>query len=927
MADNLTLNFNGSLWNKWDLHVHTPASIENQYEGANDDEKWQRFMGDIEHLPPEFKVIGINDYFFIDGYRKVLQEWKDNGRMQNIALFLPVIEFRIRKFCGHKEWKRINFHVIFSNELPPDVIQQQFLSALTSKYKLDSKDNEAYWHGAITPESVADLGQKIIDNVPLSERSKYGSPLQEGFNNLNINDEDITKLLSESSYLRGKYITAIGKAEWDQLNWGDNSIAEKKDVINSVDIVFSASENINNFEKAKKKLVEAGVNDLLLDCSDSHHNLNSEDKDKLGNCNTWIKADTTFEGLKQILYEPEDRVCVSEVKPDVKESYQVISKVILSEEGFWQQELLLNPNLNTIIGGRSTGKSTLLSCIANQLSSYKQINGIDDENKFVYQHTSGVTVIWADNERTSARKIDFYPQDYMYSIAVDKDKRNQLLESILLGQQNLSNIKSAYEEKINSAKRDLSELTNRLFELKDKGAQQRAKLKSLGDEKGMTNEIQQILKEMQALQQTLKLDKTLIDKYNLIQKQLGEADKNLEELSKEQLVLTKLLTVNYVSMIPELDMVSLSETNRKILSEFINNIILQANSSIRKKLEELDTQLKKQIGTLQKQKAGILNSQVYKESLEFQKKNQKYKTLQERLKTQNEKLANYKKEKAIIVEIGNKYKDTLNSIVESYSVFQDETQKVSNAFHIQHDGIIIKGLIEGDAGILRSRLEACMDQRSNSNKDLINRLCAVVTACSDSKDIIREFINHIMNGDIQLRANETYSMVISSILVENWYKISYSATYDGDDFDGMSRGKQAFVILKLLLDFSQNKCPILIDQPEDSLDNRAIFTDLVKYLKKKKKERQIILVTHNANVVVGADSELVIIANQNGNNTPNENGVKFQYLEGSLENTFVNADATSETPVLSRCGVREHVCDIVEGGKEAFVKREKKYGL
>lgn len=927
MADNLTLNFNGSLWNKWDLHVHTPASIENQYEGANDDEKWQRFMGDIEHLPPEFKVIGINDYFFIDGYRKVLQEWKDNGRMQNIALFLPVIEFRIRKFCGHKEWKRINFHVIFSNELTPDVIQQQFLSALTSKYKLDSKDNEAYWHGAITPESVADLGQKIIDSVPLSERSKYGSPLQEGFNNLNINDEDITKLLSESSYLRGKYITAIGKAEWDQLNWGDNSIAEKKDVINSVDIVFSASENINNFEKAKKKLVEAGVNDLLLDCSDSHHNLNSEDKDKLGNCNTWIKADTTFEGLKQILYEPEDRVCVSEVKPDVKESYQVISKVILSEEGFWQQELLLNPNLNTIIGGRSTGKSTLLSCIANQLSSYKQVNGIDDENKFVYQHTSGVTVIWADNERTSARKIDFYPQDYMYSIAVDKDKRNQLLESILLGQQNLSNIKSAYEEKINSAKRDLSELTNRLFELKDKGAQQRAKLKSLGDEKGMTNEIQQILKEMQALQQTLKLDKTLIDKYNLIQKQLGEADKNLEELSKEQLVLTKLLTVNYVSMIPELDMVSLSETNRKILSEFINNIILQANSSIRKKLEELDTQLKKQIGTLQKQKAGILNSQVYKESLEFQKKNQKYKTLQERLKTQNEKLANYKKEKAIIVEIGNKYKDTLNSIVESYSVFQDETQKVSNAFHIQHDGIIIKGLIEGDAGILRSRLEACMDQRSNSNKDLINRLCAVVTACSDSKDIIREFINHIMNGDIQLRANETYSMVISSILVENWYKISYSATYDGDDFDGMSRGKQAFVILKLLLDFSQNKCPILIDQPEDSLDNRAIFTDLVKYLKKKKKERQIILVTHNANVVVGADSELVIIANQNGNNTPNENGVKFQYLEGSLENTFVNADATSETPVLSRCGVREHVCDIVEGGKEAFVKREKKYGL
>lgn len=143
----------------------------------------------------------------------------------------------------------------------------------------------------------------------------------------------------------------------------------------------------------------------------------------------------------------------------------------------------------------------------------------------------------------------------------------------------------------------------------------------------------------------------------------------------------------------------------------------------------------------------------------------------------------------------------------------------------------------------------------------------------------------------------------------------------------MSRGKQAFVILKLLLDFSQSKCPILIDQPEDSLDNRAIFTDLVKYLKKKKEERQIILVTHNANVVVGADSELVIVANQNGNNTPNANGVKFQYIEGSLENTFTNSDITEDTPVLYRCGIREHVCDIVEGGKDAFIQREKKYGL
>jgi len=80
----------------------------------------------------------------------------------------------------------------------------------------------------------------------------------------------------------------------------------------------------------------------------------------------------------------------------------------------------------------------------------------------------------------------------------------------------------------------------------------------------------------------------------------------------------------------------------------------------------------------------------------------------------------------------------------------------------------------------------------------------------------------------------------------------------------MSQGKQAFVILKLLLEFSKKECPILIDQPEDSLDNRAIYNELVKYIIDKKKERQIILVTHNSNVVVSADAEQIIVANQHG---------------------------------------------------------------
>lgn len=141
----------------------------------------------------------------------------------------------------------------------------------------------------------------------------------------------------------------------------------------------------------------------------------------------------------------------------------------------------------------------------------------------------------------------------------------------------------------------------------------------------------------------------------------------------------------------------------------------------------------------------------------------------------------------------------------------------------------------------------------------------------------------------------------------------------------MSQGKKSFVVLKLLLEFSDDKKPVLIDQPEDSLDNRAIYTDLKKYLQRKKKERQVIVVTHNPNVVVGADAENIIVANQDSIQTPNENSLQFDYINGALENTFVKK--VKESFTLKKQGIREHVFEILEGGKEAFEKREQKYNL
>ncbi len=98
-------------------------------------------------------------------------------------------------------------------------------------------------------------------------------------------------------------------------------------------------------------------------------------------------------------------------------------------------------------------------------------------------------------------------------------------------------------------------------------------------------------------------------------------------------------------------------------------------------------------------------------------------------------------------------------------------------------------------------------------------------------------------------------------------------------------------------------------------------------LLKEKLQRQIIIVTHNPNLVVGADAEETVVSNQSGQEVGRDNKkFRFEYISGALENTF-ELDPTQESVILYRKGIRQHVCEILEGGQEAFQKREQKYSF
>lgn len=137
--------------------------------------------------------------------------------------------------------------------------------------------------------------------------------------------------------------------------------------------------------------------------------------------------------------------------------------------------------------------------------------------------------------------------------------------------------------------------------------------------------------------------------------------------------------------------------------------------------------------------------------------------------------------------------------------------------------------------------------------------------------------------------------------------VSYGVQYDGVDIEQLSPGTRGIVLLLLYLAIDQSDDrPLIIDQPEENLDPKSIFVELVGRFVETRRRRQIIIVTHNANLVVNTDADQVIVASAG----PHRPGglPELSYLSGGLEN-----------PVI-----REEVCEILEGGKPAFEERARR---
>lgn len=914
----------GSEWRKWDLHIHTKGTLKaDNFNSSNlDDFCFTMFKKALQN---DIAVIGITDYFNLENFKKVklyVQEidFKDSFDKVEKSIIkrifiLPNVELRI--LPATDSGKLINIHCIFN----PDKL---FLNSLVNDFFGSLEDSGGH---KMNRDGFIGLGKSQERN--LSDEEAF----IKGANEFHLEPSRLIKLFKDKSELKTNTVIVVSNSSNDGAsalqkhyevfeNDSGSLDSVRSNIYKLADAVFSGNSNDREFflgekEGHNKKLVISKCGSLkpCIHGSDAHCEDKLFNPDENRFC--WINADPTFEGLKQILCEPADRVIIQANKPEEKSGYKVIKSIEINSD-VCKQTIVLNPNLSTIIGGRSTGKSTLLQIIANNINP--RINGINEFVKDI-PHES-IKIIWQDNEENKDRDIEFFPQNHMYLIANDKQKKNQLIQEIVAEKDKKSLIKN-YQGFCLSNKSILQTNIDDLFELQNKLDEFTKNLKEKGDESGLNKEIEIIQKKINEAHKNDSFSEDELKEFENIKQDILTIEQLQKELESDKNEISVLKDEDIFDQSFNYKFNSLSDENSKSILKIFERIkeqaIKQWQEKLSAKLREIDNLLKKHKDDIKAKK----DTDIFKKGNEHLEKNRQYKELNDRLKIESAKLAEIASIQKQISKLRKQKADLFSKTVNNHFAYNEKLTELVNRFSLVHDDIEIK--------IEKSYLQ---DKCTDMLKDFINlqsheRQCFVNDwgdiYRQDIKNTIEDFLNHALENKIELKAYKDIKDLTKGILTENWFSISYELTYQNDTFNKMSDGKKAFVVLKLLLEFSNKKCPILIDQPEDSLDNRAIYNELVSYIKQKKKNRQIILVTHNANIVVNADAEEVIVANQHGEDSMNKNGIKFQYVSGSLENT--KAKDLREKMVLDSQGIKEHVCEILEGGTEAFKKRENKYAI
>jgi DNA repair protein SbcC/Rad50 len=880
------MEYRGSKWRKWDLHVHTLHSHTNS--------KYHCTMKEIatKISKEKISVVGVTNYFIVEE-KEILELQEELAKLNCEIYIIPNFEFRINE--KNKDSEYINIHVLFN----PNTTTIKNIHASLARIELTNIASETKVY--CTLENVKKIGsEKItIAFIDLVEQLNKDFKAVEDFLIIGVNK-------GYGGFCPG------GKPR-------DKELAEKIDTMS--DFIFSRKDDVDFYlnkvtGRDKLKLPPKAV----VECSDAH-TIND-----IGSKFSWIKADKTFEGLKQIVYEPGYRIFIGEQKPvppprkidTLQIDFPSDTLIIRSDEKTdndksadfclrGSRKINFSPFFTCLIGGRGAGKSTILNIIAQKLG----------HNGSFFEKNSLLSLLGTENLKEiediqdfikieGTEEIEYISQNEIEDFAEDKEKLTNAIYNRLPNQNSEIDFKS-YEIKI---EKNISEINKQLRDV-NATHEKTVALKNIeislsNDQKivssfdnptyaALTSEINKVGEAIEKINiAKLKYLQLITSITNLVEKydfQVAEQNSIEKEITKVVKDLKKVLVDKFDISITDTDLDNLTKKQLDVsnqLEEYLKSQGLsQENINDYERAAKAIPQYKTAINNLNTEITEIKKSlQIFDNSRKtfFQDKESLERLIHENLEPLNR---NLKSKNSNVKDISFRYEFDNEKAKESlfnefWSYFENKRPK---DFGLKSPQDAVNRLLFENEPI---------DVLNQSKSEFIARYEMKVKSIQ-SETQAKQYLLKFFEDDVNF---EIYQLLILRVFTNPLKYKGITGFYDNRQLKNCSFGQRCTAVIVALLTFG-NK-PLIIDEPEAHLDSKLIAEYLVGLVKDKKQERQIIFATHNANFVINGDAELIL------------------HLEiGDNNETII-------TPIsIENVKHREKLL-LLEGGEEAFRKRDKR---
>lgn len=969
----------GSIWCRWDPHIHAPGTVlADQFQGPD---VWEEYLARIEAATPTVVALGITDYWSIDLYEQV-REKKDEGRLPDVELIFPNVEIRLG--VGTGSGSAVNAHLLISPDDPDHVEEaRRFLSSLTFEAK-----KETY---RCAREDLIRLGQ-AHDKDATDEKQA----LEVGTNQFKTTTADLKKAIGGSEWAEKNILVAVAATTGSGTSGmqGDASMAATRQEIERLaEVIFSGNpsdrtfwlgEGTDSLDQLREKYDGAKP---CLHGSDAHKldAVCAPAKERF----TWIKGTPSFEALRQALIEPAVRVFIGAAAPNGALSYRVISAIELEGAGWCNPARIdLNPGLVGIIGARGSGKTALVDLITTGAGSQEASQNKESFITRAAPHLGNlkIKVVWADGEETSVgiagvgdgdSRVQYLSQQFVERLcSAEGGVSDDLLAEIervvfeehpgeeRLGATNFDELlqmrsarsraaRKQSREALESAVRESFEERRKDAELNGLRHRRNLAAKAIAEDKAARTALTsngaedrvQCLNEIQAELEKRQLELTTAARRRQAVTQLADSVKNIRErtitaeldelkrthaeagvetsdwdafkrsfdgdpdeivedlrnksdLRVEQLRGTKVSPASAEEAFVATD-ANLAEIAQAPLAQEASRLqkVIGIDARKAEQLKRLNRKIveaESALGRLDEQIKAAEASAGRIDALKEQRKSEYGKVFDALVEEEG--------------ELANLYAPLAKSLEGSKGALAKLTFEVRREVDVELWATDGEGLLDlrksgpfkGHGALLNATREELLPAWRSGSSDDVSEAMAKFRDRHDN-----DLLAHSPVPSTDLNRYWEWAAKVANWLDGTAHvRIRYGIQYDKVDIEQLSPGTRGIVLLLLYLsiDLSDDR-PLIIDQPEENLDPKSVFDELVERFRETRGRRQVIIVTHNANLVVNTDADQVIAASAGPHRT--DDLPEITYRGGGLEDP----------------GLRHEVCEILEGGEQAFIQR------